>query len=166
MAIDDPTASPSGRTWDEIRNLRPARMASTMRESSGVGVAIMLSGVELIENLFDAILAGDGVVVDEDDFGRAPQAQPGADLAAEEGRRTFERPCAGGPRLVVAKGGIQHACLLKVWRDPHARERDETDARVVHFAGQQIGKLASDLIGNAVGSGALTHAVIATRSLM
>src|SRR5262245_59231083 len=166
MASDDPTASPSGRTWDEIRNFRPARIASTMRAISGVVVAIMHCGVELIENLFDAILAGDGVVVDEDDFGRAPQAQPGADLAAEEWRRALERAAACRAGFLVAERGVEHPRLLKIGSDFHARQRDETNARIVYFAGQQIGELASDLIGDSVGTRSLGHyAVIATRSL-
>ena len=49
------------------------------------------------------------------------------------------------------------ARLLKVRRDLHARQRHEPDARIVHFAREQRGQFAADLIGDAVGSRALRH---------
>src|SRR5262245_53706869 len=142
-------------------------MASTIRESSVVGVAIMLGSVELVENLFDPVLSGDGIVVDEDDLWRAPQAQPLAELAPEEWRRAFEGAATRGSCLLVAQGRIQHTRLLEIRGDLHPRERDEANARIVHVAGEQIGELTADLVGDSVRTRSLGHyAVIATRSLM
>ena len=73
-------------------------MASTICCISGLWVIILarltggLFGVNLVEQLLDAILSGDRVVVLESQLRGPLQAQAGAQLASEERRRPVQRP--------------------------------------------------------------------------
>jgi hypothetical protein len=59
--------------------------------------------VQVAEDLFDAVLLGNGFVEPELEFRHSPQAQAAADLPAQKWGRAVER--AGGllPRFRVAK---------------------------------------------------------------
>src|ERR1700722_11488748 len=103
-------ASPSGRECDAMTNRWRDRMASTICASSGAcrrsgaGVVIAICGrlgVNFVDELLDAILAGDGLIDHEVNLGRALQPEPCADLAAQKRRRAVQRPVARGARLVV-----------------------------------------------------------------
>src|SRR5919197_3860015 len=170
MASCDPIESPSGRAWDEMTKRCRARIASAMRWRSGSGFASIVAGVaaipvvagvQLVEQLLDAILAGNRLVVDELQVGYAAQPQPRSDLPTQEGRGAFERPCRGALRLRFSAGRserrVVHTRVLQIRRHLDARDRHEADARVVHLAREELAQLASNLIRYPVGSGALRH---------
>ncbi len=113
--------------------------------------------VKLVEDPLDPILAGDRIVVDEPELGRALESQPGSDLPAQERRRPAERSCARFAGLCVAEHRIQDAGHLQIGADLDARQRDEADPGIVNLPGEQRRELASDLIGDAIGTGTLGH---------
>src|ERR1700722_2977553 len=101
MASCEPIESPSGREWDEITNRVRGPIASTICWISGaseVGVIVSLRPVvrrldhsvaarvgrdarlDLVEELFDAVLPGDRIVVHEGELGHPPQPQARSDL--------------------------------------------------------------------------------------
>ena len=104
------------------------RLGASTRRSRRVGV-------QLVEDLLDAILAGDRLVVDELQLGDALAAaaarRSGGAGTAWRGRAPCALSCA---RLLVAEHGVVDARQLQVGADLHARERDEADARVVDLA--------------------------------
>src|SRR3954470_830470 len=110
-------------------------------------------GVQFVQQLFDAVLAGDGLVIDEVQFGHALQPQPRPDLPAQEGRRPSDGALRVAARLIVAKHGEENPRRLQVGGYLDARDGDEADAGVVPLARQQLGQFTSDLIGDPVGSG-------------
>src|SRR4051812_25672671 len=156
MASCEPIASPSGRACEDSTNVRRARIASTMRSISGAGVVTVVririgivsgmgSRANLVQELFDAILARNRLVVHPLQFGRALEPQPRSDLTAEERNHTVQRARARLARLVVAEDRVEHAGLLQVGADLHARDRHEADAGVVNFPGEQEPELAAQL---------------------
>jgi hypothetical protein len=93
------------------------RISSAIRARASVDVAIVAgcgirdSGfdfgraplvlvLEVLQDLFDAVLVLDRLVEPELDLGHAAQAQPGADLAAEKRRGAIERARRLLPRLL------------------------------------------------------------------
>src|SRR5262249_22083497 len=60
-------------------------------------------------------------------------------------------------RTARAERGVEHPRLLQIRAHLHPGQRHEPDAGIVHFARQQIGELASNLIRDTVGAGALRH---------
>ena len=60
-------------------------------------------------------------------------------------------------RLVVAHERVEDARQLQVGRDLHARQRDETDAGIVHLAREQLAQLLADFFADAVGTRSLSH---------
>src|SRR5438034_11081216 len=149
-----------------MRKRRRAWMASQMRAT---GVSVVAVGVDIIvgrtvmrrtrlradvlQNSFDPVVTLDRVVVEEFQLGDPPQPQPLADLAAQEGPGAGERAGGLAPRRVVAEGRVVHACRLQVRRDRHVRDGEESDPRVVHLAGDELGELAPDLIADTGGTG-------------
>src|SRR5689334_11063686 len=115
IASCDPMESPSGRLWEERTKRRRLWIASTIWSNTGALLVIVrgfgapVGGVKLVEDLFDAILPGDRLVVDEPELRRSSQAQPRSDLAPEERGRPFERASGRRPRLVVAEDRIHDA---------------------------------------------------------
>src|SRR6476646_1812703 len=88
-ASSEPMESPSGRACDAITKRWLARMISTILLSSGFvmgfwrlvrAAGVRLVRANLVQNLLDAILAGNGLVEDERQFRRPPQPQPRPDL--------------------------------------------------------------------------------------
>src|SRR6185436_508538 len=70
MASCDPIESPSGRACDDTTNRCRARIASTIRSTVAlVVIGRMVAGFDFVEQLFDAILPGDGLVVEERQLG-------------------------------------------------------------------------------------------------
>src|SRR3954447_25188740 len=117
MASCEPIASPSGRACDDSTNVRRARIASTIRSISGAGVVTVVPigigiargmgiGANLVQELFDAVLARNRLVVNPLQFGRALEPQPRSDLTAEEGDHTVQRARARLARLVVAEDRV------------------------------------------------------------
>src|SRR5437899_6943624 len=158
----DPIESPSGRACEERTNRCRTRMASVIRSSSGARLLVWIGVVvgacmNVAEDLLDALLAGDRFIVHEYELRHAFQPQPRADLPPEERGRALERARARAPRLLVTERRIEDARLLDVVRHLDARQRHEADARVVHFAREQLRQLGADLIGDAVGPRALRH---------
>src|SRR5262245_54948095 len=95
MASCDPIESPSGRECDETTKRCRERMASTICGSSGglvvIGIGGCVGGVDgslrganVVQELLDAVLAGNGFVVEELDLGRPFEAEAGPDLAPEK----------------------------------------------------------------------------------
>src|SRR5262245_36964 len=111
MASCDPIESPSGRECEESTNRFRERIASTMRCSGaslfgvirrgvvGGRVVGRRPGVKLVEDAFDAILAGDRIVIDESELRGAFESQPRPDLTTQERRRPAERAGARFARL-------------------------------------------------------------------
>src|SRR5207253_5774133 len=136
---------------DERPKLGRARMASTICGSGGalliVGVGVG-AGMNVVEDLLDAVLAGDRTVVEESKLGNTLEAQPRADLPPQERSGALERTLGGAPRLLVAERSVIHARLLDVSAHLDARQRHEPDARIVHVAGEELGELAANLIGH------------------
>src|SRR5262249_15533466 len=93
MASWDPIESPSARACEGRTNRPRVRTASTIARIcvSFIIVGHWRRGMDLVEQLLDAILAGDRVVVVEGELGRPLQAQPRPDLPAEEAGRAAER---------------------------------------------------------------------------
>src|SRR3954465_10889546 len=143
MASCDPIESPSGREWDERTKRWRERIASTMRAMSGlvvigicrrVGgrVSRVLRGANLVEELLDAVLAGDRFVVAELAPRRALQPPPPPDLPPharrgaagrlppQERGGAAERSFRVPPRRVVAERGVVNARLLQIRRDGDA----------------------------------------------
>src|SRR3954469_15387041 len=167
MASCEPIESPSGRECEESTNRCRVRTASTIRAISGLVVVIRggsrsarppgAAGANVVEQLFDPVLAGNRFVVVELQLGGALEAQARAELAAQERRGAAERLGRGGARLVVAERGVVDPRVLQVGRDLHSRNGDEPDPRVVHVARQHRRDLAADLIGDSVWAGTLSH---------
>ena len=59
--------------------------------------------------------------------------------------------------LLVAEHGVEHTCLLDVGAHLHASQGDEADPWIVDLARQERGELGSNLVGDAIGTGALGH---------
>src|SRR5262245_37169579 len=168
MASCDPIESPSGRECDERTKRCRERMASTICASSGgvvvIGIGGCVGGVDgsfrganVVQEFLDAVLAGNGFVVEELDLGRPPEAQARADLAPQERRGAPERAIGAAARLVVAEGGVVHARLLEIRRHGHARDRHEPDPRIVHLAREHRRDFASNLVGNASSAWSLSQ---------
>src|SRR5262249_26246312 len=88
-------------------------------------------GLQLLQDLLDPIAPGDGLVVEELDFGDAAEADALSELAAQERRGALERPCGLTLRLLVAHGRVVHPRDLEIGRDAHAREPDAPDPRTL-----------------------------------
>ena len=102
--------------------------------SSSVGVGVIggagAAARMLVQELLDAVLAGDRLVVDELQLGHALQPQPRADLAAQERRARARAPCALCWRAPCRRRARCRRPAPAAGRaDLHARERDEADAR-------------------------------------
>jgi hypothetical protein len=90
-------------------------------------------------------------------LGRAPQAKPFANLPSHEPRSAIE--CPGGVLLgrPIAKARVEHARMLKVRADLHARHRDKPDTGVMQFASDHRRHFSANLVGDTIGSGSLAH---------
>src|SRR5450830_316115 len=106
--------SPSGRACDEITNRRRARIASTICSISGgratgsAGLIVIVrrrvvrlghartASAELVQQLLQTILPGDGFVVDELQLRHSFETEPRSQLAAKVRRGAFERAGRGG----------------------------------------------------------------------
>src|SRR5262245_22567321 len=168
IASDDPIESPSGLVCEEITNRCRARMASAICWTSGLvvivsiaGIAVRLRrglrGVELVQQLLDPILAADRFIEDELERRDAPQAQPRSDLAAKKRRGTIECARRLAPRLLVAERRVEHARVLQIRGHLNACDRHKAQARIVNVAREQLTDFATNLIGNAIGTGTLGH---------
>src|SRR5262245_13990945 len=105
IASCEPIESPSGRECDDSTNRRRPRMACAMSLVNGLLVIVWRRGlgVDLAEQLLDAILAGDRFVVVKGQFWRALQAQAGADLPPQEPAGARERAVGIAAALFVAE---------------------------------------------------------------
>src|SRR5258705_8562565 len=114
--------------------------------------------VDVAKDLFDAVLVRDRLVEPELDLGDAAELQPRAELAPEEAGRALQRAGRLLAGLLIAERGVEDARDLQVGRDLHARQRDEPDARVVHFApGEDFAEDVADLLPDSVGTVPLGH---------
>src|SRR5262245_11216969 len=137
IASCEPIESPSGRLCDERTKRWRWRIASTIRSNSGLRLVIVFVNVKLVQELLDAVLARNRLVVDECQLGSPLQPQPRANLAAQKRRGAVERaPCVNSG-LLVAERGVEHPRQLQVGRDLDARQGDEADPRIVDLARQQ-----------------------------
>src|SRR5688500_3191071 len=95
MATCEPIASPSGRACDTTTKRRRVRMASATW-AIVASVEVVVIGrlrllLELLKNLFDAVLVRNRFVEPELELRHAPQLHPAADLAPQERRGAVER---------------------------------------------------------------------------
>src|SRR5439155_3502633 len=131
MASCDPIESPSGRECEEMRKRRRARMASTTCRNSlllvGLGDVGIVGGMDVLQELLDAILSGDRIVVGEPELWYAPQAKPSAKLAAQKWRRAFEGASRGGPGALVAEHRVHDSRHLQIRAEMHPRQGHESD---------------------------------------
>src|SRR5712691_11508300 len=159
--------SPSGRECEESTNRCRARIASTICRISGLVVIILrsagsaagrrLGGANLVEELLDPVLAGNRFVVDELELRDALQPQPRSNLPPQKRHGALERARRAPAFLFVAKRGVVHARLLQIRRQLDAGHGHEADAGITHLPRQQDRELAADLVGDAIGTGALRH---------
>src|SRR5438094_1737507 len=117
--------------------------------------------MDLVEQLLDAVLAGDRFVVQELELRDPLEAETRPDLPPKERRGALEgAPAVRSRRAGVTRGterGVVDTRQLQVRTDLDTRQRHETDARVVHLAREQLRELRADLIGDTVGPRALAH---------
>src|SRR5262249_24296333 len=113
--------------------------------------------MNFVEELFDAILPGDRLVVDELELRHALQPEARSDLPPEKRRRPFERARRGAARLVVSESRVADPRVLQIGRHRHARDRDEADSRIVDLPREQLRDLAADLVADPLCSGTLCH---------
>src|SRR5450759_255997 len=83
---------------------------------------------DVVQELLDAVLARNGLVVVERQFRHALQPQARSDLAPEKRHGAIERPRALLSRRLVAERGVGEARELEIRADLDARQRDEADA--------------------------------------
>src|SRR4030095_15924050 len=109
--------------------------------------ALRLFLVKIAQNLLDAILMRHRLVEPEIDLRNAPQAQPAADVASQERRRTGEGGGGIAPRRGITHHGVEHARQLQIRRHLDARQRDEADAGIVDdTSSEEIAQLLTNLI--------------------
>src|SRR4051795_12708245 len=70
--------------------------------------------VDVLQDALDAIVPLDALVEEERELGNASQAQPPAELPAQERRCAFERLRGRLPRFRIAEGGVVDARQLKI----------------------------------------------------
>ena len=149
------------------------RPSSVVRRLSSVtwhAVAIFLSVLFLVPlaSMLVGALRQPGVPLDpflvldtrvefEAKLRHASQLDALAELTAEEWCRALERAPRLGARLLVAHLRVVHAHELQVGRHLDPGERHEADARIVHFAQEQLADLLANLLGDAIRTGSLRH---------
>jgi len=119
--------------------------------------ALPIGRMDLVQQLLDAVLSRDRVIVLERELRHPLQPQTRTDLTAQKRGCTFERARAVLPRVVVAEHGVEHPCQLNIGAHLDARERHEPNARIVHLSCEQLCQLTSDLIGDALRPRTLGH---------
>jgi hypothetical protein len=142
IANCDPIESPSGRAC-EVRSQRVV-LRRVVRVGDGLGAL----GLDLLQDLLDAVVPLDAFIEEELQLGRAPQAQSTAQLSAKERRGAFKRPCGLTPRLLVAERRVVHARLLEVGRHADVSDGQEADTGIVHLAGQQLREVFANLFAD------------------
>src|SRR5689334_8595458 len=161
IASWDPIESPSGRAWDVMRKRRRSLIASQAWVSASfvarvvTGLAICRGSLrfQLLEDLLDSIVPRDRFVIEELELGHPPKPEALSKLPFQERGGALERAGALALRLLVAQDRVVHARELQVWRDANMREREKSDARILHVARQQLSELAADLIADTLGTG-------------
>jgi hypothetical protein len=118
---------------------------------TGAGI-VVLGGTDLVQQLFDTILAGDRFVKEERELWHTPEPETRADLSSQERRGPVERAPGALTRAIVPERRVIHTCLLDVWAHLDARQRHEPYARVVHFSREELGEFASNLIRHTIWS--------------
>src|SRR5947208_16816826 len=108
--------------------------------------------MNLVQELFDAILACDRIVVEKRELGHPPEPQAGTDAPAQKGRGAIQGARRIAPRGIVAEQRVVHPCELQVWCDVHACERDKSDTWVVDLSAQQLRELGAEVVAHASGA--------------
>src|SRR3954469_14862678 len=162
--------SPSGLACEVIRKRRRAWMASQISVLGffvvigSVGRARRRLGLQVLQDLLDAIVLRDRLVVEERQLRHAPQPDARAELAAQERRRAVERLRRLALRLLVAERRVVDPRDLQIAGDRHLGQRQEADAGIVHLARDELRQLVPDGLAEAFGTVAHSYAVAATRS--
>jgi hypothetical protein len=94
--------------------------------------------VELIENLFNTILSGNRIVIDEAQLWRPLQSQTPTHLSAKEWRRAVKGVCACRARRGIAQRGVVDACQLQIRADVRTRHGNEPEAGIVDVSHKQL----------------------------
>src|SRR5450759_1198782 len=108
-------------------------------------------GLQLLEDLLDAVVLGDRGVVEELELRHAPQAHPLPDLAPQERRRPCEGLAGLALRLRVAVGRVVDARDLQIGGYLDLRQGQEADAGIVHLARDELRQLDADLLADLFG---------------
>src|SRR5450830_875321 len=123
-----------------------ARLSRCRAVASRVGL-----GLQLLEDLLDAVVLGDRGVVEELELRHAPQAHPLPDLAPQERRRPCEGLAGLALRLRVAVGRVVDARDRQIGGDLDLRQGQEADAGIVHLARDELRQLDADLLADLFG---------------
>ena len=109
-------------------------------------------GVNLLDDLLDAILGRDRFVEDELHFGRAAQRQPLGEQMAHEAAGALERFLRLLSLVGVADDGPVDARERQIGRDLGAGHGNQTDARIPDFGLQHLTDFFAHLFLNALDS--------------
>ena len=121
---------------------------------------LVIRPVQLLEQLFDAILMRDRFVEHEFQFRRASKSEPLPKLAPHE--RGGAGQCAQGllARRGIAQARVIHARMVQVGADGDLRDGDEADARIAQVARNHAADFRAHLIGHALRTRTLSHITI------
>ena len=159
--------SPSGRECDDDDEPLPRANASTIAVAQDfviVDVGDDVGASDLVQQLLDAILAGDRLVVRRTSASGTRLSRSLDPICRRRNgaaRSSARRAVRAG--LVVAKRRVENPRLLKIGRHLHAGDGHEPDPRIVHFARQQQRELAANLVRDAVWTGSLGHELRTTK---
>jgi hypothetical protein len=93
-------------------------------------------GVKVVDELFDAVLTGYRLVVDNLQFRDTFQPETCANLPPEKRYGTVKRSIGLAPTLLVSQRRIEHTRLLEVPAHVNTRDRDEPQPGVVYLTRQ------------------------------
>src|SRR5512139_3167837 len=150
-ASSEPMASPSGFSWQAMRNRSfSERTRQTADRSPLTGP--LLPPRDPPEDLVDAGAAVVGVVVVELEVGGVPQVEHLPQLPAEEARAAPQGLCHGLPLLRPDEGGIVHVGDLQVGGDGDVGDGDGGEPGVPYLAQQEDGEFLPDPLPDARGA--------------
>src|SRR5512134_151986 len=147
----DPMASPSGFSWQAMRN---RSFSERTRQTAGRSplTGFLLPPRDPPQDLVDARAAVEGVVVVELQLGGVAQFEHLSQLPAEEAFAAPQGLRHGSPLLRRDEGGVIHVGNLQVGRDGDVGDGDGGEAGVPRLALQQEGKLLPDPLPDARGA--------------
>src|SRR5512139_2203653 len=147
-ASSDPMASPSGFSWQAMRN-RPFSERTRQTADRSPLTGFLLPARDPPQDLVDARAPVEGVVVVEQQLGGVAQAEHLSQLPPEEAFAAPQGLRHGLPLLRPDEGGVVHVGDLQVGRDGDVGDGDGGEAGVPRLALQQEGELLPDPLPDA-----------------